>query len=158
MDANEAAASPARILVVDDEPLNLTAFGRMLRGTYEVLAAPSGERALEIVAAEPRPDLILLDLKMPRMSGLQVLKRLQEDPLTHAIPVILVTVMDSMDDHEDGLLAGAVDYIAKPFSPHILRARIATHLALKRKTDELAACREALAREIARNGALPSDE
>ncbi len=146
MDANELSyTNRARVLLVDDEPLNLSALGRLLRRHYEVLAATSGARALEIASSDSKPDLILLDIQMPDMNGFQVLKRLKEDPLTRDIPVIFITVMDAMDDFAEGLQAGAVDYIAKPFSNDIVLARIATHLVLKKVTDELVAARALLA-------------
>jgi len=145
-----AVGTRARILVVEDEPMNLTAFSRLLRGNYEVLAAPSGARALEIVTGAAKPDLILLDVLMPGMNGLQVLERLQGDPLTREIPVILITVLDTQDSHAEGFRAGAVDFIAKPFGPDIVLARIATHLALKKAADELAACKNSVEAEVVR--------
>lgn len=143
MDTNALLETPrATILVVDDEPASLSAFGRILRRHYEVLAAPSGSRALEIASGHSKPNLILLDVLMPDMNGFQVLERLQENPLTKEIPVIFVTVLDTLDDHTEGLRAGAVDFIAKPYSPDIVLSRIAAHLALKKMTDELAHAKE----------------
>ncbi len=145
MDANEPLkTNQARILVVDDDSMNLSAMGRLLRRQYEILAAPSGERAMEIALSDPKPDLILLDIQMRGMDGFQVLKNLQENSCTRGIPVIFITVMDRMDDFAEGLRAGAVDYIAKPFSPEIVLARIATHLELKKVTAELAEARKLL--------------
>ena len=151
MDTNESfETTRATILVVDDDPASLSAFGRILRRHYEVLAAPSGTRALEIAEGHPKLDLILLDVLMPDLDGLQVLKRLQENPLTRRIPVIFVTVMDTMDDHAEALRAGAADFITKPFSPDLVLARIAAHLTLKKVTDELAVCRESVEAEVER--------
>jgi putative two-component system response regulator len=130
-------ATKATILMVDDMPDNLAVLGEILRPDYRVLVASNGERALRIARAEPRPDLILLDVMMPVMDGYQVLSKLQADPRTQAIPVIFVTAMNSMDDEERGLELGAADYIAKPLRPRIVRARVHTQLALKRASDLL---------------------
>ncbi len=119
----------ATILIVDDDPGNLGALGRMLRRQYQVLIAPSGARALEIVAGTIRPDLILLDVMMPVMNGYEVLKRLRENPETRAIPVIFVTGMDSVEEQAEGILLGAVDYIAKPYNADIVLERVAAQLA-----------------------------
>lgn len=137
------------ILVVDDDPGNLGALGRLLRRHYDVLAAPSGERALGIAAAVPKPDLILLDVMMPRMDGYAVLARLRETT-ARDIPVIFVTGMDSSDDEAKGLELGAVDYIAKPYSAPIVLARVRTQLELKCARDRLNDQNAYLEAEVAR--------
>lgn len=119
------------ILVIDDEPSILTSMSKILTPEYLVRVANSGEWALQVVASEPRPDLILLDVMMPEMDGYSVLTRLKENPATENIPVIFVTAMEADADEEKGLSLGAVDYIMKPPSPAILLARIKTHLILK---------------------------
>jgi len=138
------------ILLVDDDPGNLGALGRLLQPSYDVLAAPSGERALLIAAGAPKPDLILLDVLMPGMNGHVVLARLRENPATRDIPVIFVTGLDSSNDEEMGLERGAVDYIAKPFSRPIVLARVRTQLELKRARDWLRDQNAYLEAEVAR--------
>ena len=133
MNTNKPAeTTKAIILVVDDDTGNLGALGRLLHPYYDVLAAPSGERALQIAAGTPKPDLILLDVLMPRMNGYEVLARLRENPATRDIPVIFVTGLDSAEEEQKGLELGAVDYIAKPYHPLIVLARVRTQLELKR--------------------------
>jgi len=127
----------ARILVVDDDAGNLAALGRLLQRHYEVLAAPSGERALQIAADTPLPDLILLDVMMPGMTGYEVLTRLRDTPATRDIPVIFVSGLDAAEDEEKGLELGAVDYVTKPYRPPIILARVHTQLELKRARDGL---------------------
>ncbi len=139
-----------RILVVDDDPGNVRTLGEILRQQYEVLAAPSGARALELAAASPQPDLILLDVVMPQMSGHEVLAHLRKDPRTSAIPIIFVTGLDSEEDETAGLRVGASDYITKPYKSSIILARVATQLALKRAHDQLAERRDFLEAEVAR--------
>ncbi|MGR9053516.1 MAG: response regulator [Gammaproteobacteria bacterium] len=133
-----AGTSPPTILIVDDDPNNLTTLGRLLHPEYNVLAAPSGERALQIVAGSKKPDLILLDVVMPGMDGYQVLGALRELAPCQTIPVIFVTGLDSVEDEEHGLKLGAVDYITKPYRPSIIKARVRTHLELKYARDRLA--------------------
>ena len=135
---NPTGSTRPRILVVDDDPVNLAALGRLLHAHYEVLLAPSGERALQIAAGAPQPDLILLDVLMPEMNGYDVLARLRENPATRDIPVIFVTGLDSTADEERGLELGAVDYVTKPYRPPIVLARVRAQLELKRARDWLA--------------------
>ena len=127
------------ILVVDDEPTNIQALGTLLKDEYRIQVANSGEKALSLLQAgqRPSPDLILLDIQMPGIDGYEVCRRLKEDPATSGIAIIFVTALDAASDEEHGLNLGAVDYIAKPFSPAIVRARVRTHMRLKRKTDLL---------------------
>ena len=140
----------ARILAVDDDPGNLGILGRLLHPQYEVMAAPSGERALQIAAGEPQPDLILLDVLMPGMDGYDVLARLRDHPTTRDIPVIFVTGLDSAEEEGRGLELGAVDYITKPYRPPVVLARVHTHLELKRARDWLANQNVYLETELAR--------
>jgi diguanylate cyclase (GGDEF)-like protein/PAS domain S-box-containing protein len=139
----------AKILMVDDDPGNLGALGRLLSPYYDVLAAPSGERALHIAVGSQRPDLILLDVMMPGMDGYEVLAHLRDNPATRNIPVIFVTGMDSVADEERGLELGAVDYIAKPYHPHIILARVHTQLELKLARDFLADHNRILEEQVA---------
>lgn len=147
---NAARTTLGFILIVDDDPGNLGALGRLLHRWYDVAAAPSGERALAIAAGKQKPDLILLDRLMPDMDGLAVLARLRENPATRDIPVIFVTGLDSADDEESGLEHGAVDYIAKPYSPPIVLARVRTQLELKHARDRLRDQNAYLEAEVAR--------
>lgn len=126
----------ATILVVDDTPTNLLLVEHMLSDRYQVQLANSGARALEMAGAAP-PDLILLDVVMPEMDGHEVCRRLKSAPHTERIPVIFLTAQNSVKDEEQGLLLGAVDFIPKPISPPIVRARIATHLQVKQWQDFL---------------------
>lgn len=117
------------VLTVDDEPINREVIKHVLNTQYNLLFAENGFKALTLAVSE-RPDLILLDVMMPEMSGYQTCRALKKDPRTRSIPVIFVTAMAEIEDEKTGLEIGAVDYITKPISPPILRARIATHLAL----------------------------
>jgi adenylate cyclase len=125
------------ILIVDDTPSNLDVLVEVLKPDYRPKVAISGEKALELVAAGVFPDLILLDVMMPGLSGYQVCQQLKADPRTRAIPVIFVTAMSEVEDETRGLELGGVDYVTKPISPPIVKARIKTHLALSRQTRDL---------------------
>ena len=146
----EALGSTARptILVVDDTPDNLSLMSGLLRGSYKVKLAHSGERALQIVSGEVKPDLILLDIMMPEMDGYEVLRRLELDPLSRQIPVIFLTAMTAAEDEQIGLDLGAVDYISKPINPAIVLARVNTQLQLKFARDFLQNQNEHLEREV----------
>lgn len=128
---------PQTLLIVDDEPANLSLLAQILRPHYRVRVANSGERALQIAGAPPHPDLILLDVMMPGLDGYAVLARLREAPETHEIPVIFVTAMDGIEAELQGLDKGAVDYIAKPVMPPIVLARVSAQLELKQARDRL---------------------
>ncbi len=138
------------ILIVDDSPENLTVLSELLQTDYRVRAATSGEKALRVVKTSPKPDLILLDVMMPGMDGYEVFSRLRADPETRDIPVIFVTAMDSTEAEIRGLDVGAVDYIAKPIVPPILRARVHTQLELKQARDWLRDQNAYLETELAR--------
>lgn len=138
------------LLIVDDEPANLAVLTRVLQPDYRVRAANSGERALQAAQSPPKPDLILLDVMMPGMDGYAVLGRLRELPQTRDIPVIFVTALDDEANEEHGLQLGAVDYIAKPIKPAIVRARVAAHMELKKARDQLTDENAWLEAEIAR--------
>ncbi len=140
----------AVVLVVDDNPENLTVVGELLQGEYHVRAANSGERALALALQPPSPDLILLDVMMPGMDGHEVLTRLRANARTAEIPVIFVTAMDAPEDELWGLNLGAVDYIAKPIRPAIVLARVRTQVERKRARDLLRDHNAWLEAEIAR--------
>lgn len=117
------------LLLVDDEPLNLQVLRQTLQDDYRLLFAKSGVKALELAEKE-LPSLILLDVVMPEMNGYQVCQRLKHNPKTMHIPVIFVTSLSEDIDEAAGFNAGAVDYIIKPISPMVVKARIKTHLTL----------------------------
>ncbi|MDO8464390.1 MAG: response regulator [Gallionella sp.] len=130
-------AKKATILLVDDVPDNLALMSSLLKNDYRVKIANSGEKALKIAASNSPPDLILLDIMMPGMDGFEVCQRLKRDPRTMNIPVIFVSAKAEEEDEQKGLELGAVDYITKPISPHIVMARVKNHLALKAMADFL---------------------
>ena len=125
------------LLLVDDHPPNIYLLAEALIQDHEIVVATNGAQALEIASQEPRPDLILLDILMPGMDGYEVCSRLKGDPFTKMIPVIFITAKSGEEDETRGLGCGAVDYITKPFSMPIVRARVRTHLELKRHRDML---------------------
>lgn len=126
------------ILIVDDTPANIQVLAETLRGDYRIKVATSGLAALEVIRAKGgKPDLILLDVMMAGMDGYEVCRRLKENPDTQGIPVIFVTAKGKFDDEEYGLNLGAMDYIAKPFHPAVVKARVRNHINLKMKTDLL---------------------
>ncbi|CAK0757987.1 two-component system, chemotaxis family, response regulator WspR [Gammaproteobacteria bacterium] len=125
--------SPPQVLIVDDSPINVRMLEHALKGEYQVKVAIDGPTALTLVEEEP-PDLILLDVMMPGMDGYEVCQRLKNNPLTWHIPIIFVTARNDTSDQEYGFNLGAVDYISKPFFLPIVRARVRTHVNLKRRT------------------------
>ncbi len=124
------------VLVVDDNLMNIEVIHEMLSANYEVLFATSGVEAIEL-AVITRPDLILLDVLMPGLSGYEVCRNLKSNIITQHIPIVFITAVGQTESEEKGLKLGAIDYIAKPFSPAVLKARIANHLELKRYRDLL---------------------
>ena len=117
------------ILIVDDTPENITLINGLLKDIYRMRVAISGERALKAAVQEPRPDLILLDIMMPDLSGYEVAEQLKRDPRTAHIPIIFITAMATMEDEILGLQMGAVDYITKPINPPIVLARVEAYAA-----------------------------
>lgn len=115
------------LLIVDDEKQNRTLLTELLKDEYHLILAKNGIQALDR-AIEHRPDLILLDVLMPEMDGHAVIQSLKNDDRTKEIPVIFVSALDSTESEERGLELGAVDYISKPFSPSIVRARVRNHI------------------------------
>lgn len=129
---------PSRVLLVDDEHINIQILSEALSG-FDLSFATDGARALELAIQKPF-DLILLDVVMPGIGGPEVLRWLKSEPRTEHIPVIFVTAMSEFEDEARGLALGAVDYITKPIRPAIVRARVRTHIELKRQRDLLTAC------------------
>ena len=118
-----------KILVVDDEPTNLRVLKLMLQDSYQLAFAKSGEEAI-VLAAKENPNLILLDVMMPHLNGFETCTRLKANTATNRIPVIFVTALKDEVDETTGFDAGGVDYITKPLSPAIVKARVKTHLSL----------------------------
>lgn len=125
-----------RLLLVDDQHVNLQELYEIFRRDHEVFIATNGRQALEFCLANP-PDLILLDIVMPDMDGLQLCRLLKEELRTRDIPIIFVTAHNDPEYETRGLDAGAVDFISKPFNHTVVRARVQTHLTLKAQTDLL---------------------
>jgi len=126
------------VLVVDDVSENIEVMIGILEIDYVIKFALNGEKALEIAAKEPKPDIILLDIMMPDMDGYEVCTKLKQDVSTSNIPVIFVTATDDMKGELKGFEVGGVDYITKPVIPEIVLARVNTHLRLKEVTEKLA--------------------
>jgi sigma-B regulation protein RsbU (phosphoserine phosphatase) len=125
------------ILLVDDSPENIDLLGDVLKQDYEIKVALSGEKALKIAGSKNLPDIILLDIMMPGMDGYEVCRRLKSDAKTQDIPVIFVTSMSEVEDEAKGLEVGAIDYITKPISTAIVKARVKNHLELKEAREYL---------------------
>jgi sigma-B regulation protein RsbU (phosphoserine phosphatase) len=128
------------VLVVDDTPENIALMTEILGDHYQVKVALNGRKALSIAQSDKPPDIILLDIMMPKMDGYEVCRRLKENESTEPIPVIFVTAMTSIGDEQRGLKLGAVDYITKPVSPPLVLGRVKAQLRLynqNRHLDEL---------------------
>jgi diguanylate cyclase (GGDEF)-like protein len=125
-----------KLLVVDDQPINIQVMHQVFGGDYQVFMATSGPQALAICKTNP-PDLVLLDIVMPGMDGFEVCSRLKADDATCNIPIIFVTAHTDAAQETHGLGLGAVDFIAKPVNPAVVRARVKTQLTLKFQSDLL---------------------
>jgi len=145
-----------RVLAVDDEPTNLQVLRQVLGADYRLLFATDGTRALQI-ARQQQPELILLDVMMPGMDGYTVCRTLKADAATRAIPVVFVTALNDVADEAHGFDVGCVDYIAKPFSAAVVRARVKTHLSLVRM-DELTATRLQIVQRLGRAAEYKDNE
>src|SRR5437764_11826756 len=126
------------VMVVDDAPANIQVVNSILKDTYKVRIATNGAKALQLASATPPPDLILLDVMMPEMDGYEVCTRLKAAEDTRDIPVIFLTGQTEVEDETKGFEVGAVDYIHKPFSPAVVKARVHTHLVLRGIREQLA--------------------
>ena len=130
---NSTSKHPSKpiILVVDDSPENLDVLKSALCEDYIIRPTIHGTSALKLAKLLPQPDLILLDIMMPEMDGYEVCQQLKANPKTQAIPIIFITAKTQVEDEVKGLEIGGVDYIQKPISPPVVKARVKTHLALK---------------------------
>jgi len=137
MNVSEPFIDQQTVLIVDDTPENLSLMHGLLKDRYRIKVAQNGERALAVALAAPVPDLILLDVDMPRMGGFEVCARLKSDVRTAHVPVIFLTGRREIEDERRGFDAGGVDYITKPVSPPVVLARVLTHLKLKAAADFL---------------------
>ena len=140
----------ATVLVVDDTPDNLSLMSGLLKDAYKVKVANNGEKALKIAQSDSPPDLILLDIMMPGLSGYDVIVELKSDARTRDIPVIFLTAMSELEDEKKGLEMGAIDYITKPVSPPIVLARVENHLKIKAAADFLRDKNEFLEIEVSK--------
>ena len=138
------------ILVVDDTPDNLVLMSNLLKDRYAIKVANNGEKALRIARADEQPDLILLDIMMPGLSGHQVARQLMADPQTRHIPIVFLTSLASEEDETIGLELGAADYITKPIRPPVLLARVEAQLNIKAAADFLRSQNDYLEQEVAR--------
>jgi putative two-component system response regulator len=134
---NNSALRDSTVLVVDDSPENLELMGGLLSDLYRIKVANSGSRALKILESDNLPDLILLDVMMPDMSGWDVCRTIKSTKRLSEIAVIFLTAKTSPEDEKRGFDLGAVDYISKPINPATLLSRVKTHLSLKRMSDAL---------------------
>ena len=120
-----------KILIVDDEPVNLQLLRHALKDQYQLFFATSGQTAIN-ATLEHFPDIILLDIMMPEMSGFETCEIIKSNPITQHIPIIFITALEDTTSEVKGFELGAVDFIHKPISPLIVRKRVATHLSLVR--------------------------
>lgn len=137
MSSPEIASDRPTVLIVDDERFNLSALHALLRDDCRVMVATDGEHGLT-AARGNLPDLILLDVTMPGISGHDVCRALKEDPATQSIPIIFITALVDADDETHGFDLGAADYITKPFNHAVVKARVRTQLRLKAQADLIA--------------------
>ena len=127
----------AIVMIVDDERVNINILNELLKDDYNIRVSLNGEQVLQRAIYMPQPDIILLDIEMPGMSGYEVCKRLKADPKTRNIPIIFVTAKSEEESEALGLELGAVDYIKKPLNPHVAKARIKNTLSLLAAHQEL---------------------
>ena len=132
----DGAHGKPKLLVVDDQPINIQVMHQVFGADYQVFMATNGEQALSICQTNP-PDLVLLDVMMPGMDGFEVCARLKANTETRNIPVIFVTAHTDAAQETHGMNVGAVDFFSKPVNPAVVRARVKTHLTLKFQSDLL---------------------
>ena len=140
--------SRQRILIVDDSKINIKILNQILKDDFLISVANNGSEALGICFSKTIPDLVLLDIMMPEMDGYEVCRRLKLDYRTSKIPVIFVTAMGETEDEKKGFELGAVDYIQKPISPTIVKARVNTHINLHIYQEQLETLVEKKTKEL----------
>lgn len=133
----KSSADKPLILIVDDESFYTEVLDNLLNQEYQIEIVHNGANAITRCNQEPRPDLILLDIMMEDIDGYEVCKLLKKNSLTQNIPVIFLTVRSDVDDEVLGFNLGAVDYITKPMSPPIVRARVRTHIEIQQLRKKL---------------------
>ena len=134
-----------KILVVDDDLINMQVISAALKDKYDILTALNGHDAISRLK-EHKPDLILLDVMMPELSGFDLCSIIKSDTAFADIPVIFLTALDTNEGELRGLELGGIDYIAKPFNLSLLRLRVSNHIALKERNDTVKEQRDLLAR------------
>jgi adenylate cyclase len=138
-----------RILVVDDMPDNLFLMNGLFEDRYEVVQAPSGKEALQVVMSANPPDMVLLDIMMPDMDGYEVLRRIRQHPPTANIPVIFLTALAAQQDERLGMDLGAIDYLTKPVDPELVVQRVEAHVRATAHARRVELLSEKLARRLA---------
>ena len=133
-----------RILIVDDESMNIDLLRIFLESDYTIAGALNAQQALELAQIDPQPDLILMDVTMPGMDGYEACRLLKDSKFTADIPVIFLTALEHQQDEATGFEVGAVDFISKPIVPEIVGARIRIHLGLEEVRNELRKCQSQL--------------
>jgi diguanylate cyclase (GGDEF)-like protein len=126
-----------KIFIIDDAPENIRMLMETLKEDYAIIPATDGEKAIKMLQTHSLPDLILLDIIMPGADGYEICRRLKSDEITKDIPIIFITAKDQEEDEVMGLRLGAVDYITKPFCMPVVKARVNTHIELKKHRDKL---------------------
>jgi putative two-component system response regulator len=149
MEKREEKKKPT-VLIVDDTPDNIVFLSSLLRDSYRVLAATSGPKVLEIIESGIIPDIILLDIVMPDMDGYEVCRLLKENPKSSEVPVLFLTSRSDVEDERRGFELGAVDFITRPVSSYIVKARLTTQLEIKASRDFLRDKSAYLAQEVER--------
>lgn len=153
---NPAITTQNKILIVDDEPTNLRILKLILQDDYDLVFAKSGQQAISIVEND-LPNLILMDVMMPEMTGFDACKQIKSNSKTAHIPVIFVTALKEEVDETSGFECGGVDYITKPVSPAIVKARVKTHLSLV-QADELKSSRLQIIQKLGRAAEYKDNE
>lgn len=151
-EAHIASVSRPGVMIVDDQPENITILVELLKEDYRLIPLTSGKAALKRLDKVPLPDLVLLDIVMPSMDGYDVCKQIKNNPATADIPVIFITAVSEAMDQANAFKLGAVDYITKPFNPLTVKARVNTHVKLSRTLNEL---KNALKEIQTLNGLIP---
>jgi len=157
---NTDISEKEKILIVDDNAENIYVLLETLKYEYAIVVAKNGQKALQFAAEQPQPNLILLDVIMPEMDGYEVCRRLKADPKTQHIPIIFVTALKEIGNEAQGFELGAVDYISKPISPPIVRARVKSQLTLQKLYQELQQANKTLAtaKEVAEDASQAKSE